>query len=316
MNASIMGGRSQIESLETDIQLFVQTSMGTTPCLVHNFKHVGIDFLGGPDRSSHSPSVERKNVMLARLCCAVVILLTTTAAMAEIVIDQAMITNGELRVFGRINPPRSVAVTLDEMEKATSDKEGRFAFRANRHPSNCLVTVKSGEMNQVAVVGFCGQRGPEGGKASTPAAVTSPSAAAPAPQIGPRGPQGNTGPQGPEGPQGMKGERGEAGPPGPAGAAGPVGPIGKTGDQGPAGLMGPMGPMAPESKTAPTMLRVQVAECSNEARCVASCGSDEFAVNGTCSGSERPLMDENSIYCFALSAGTNAIKSRAICAKR
>lgn len=254
--------------------------------------------------------------MLARLCCAIVILLVTTAAMAEIVIDQAMITNGELRVFGRINPPRSVAVTLDEMEKATADKDGRFAFRANRHPANCVVTVKSGDMNQVAVVGFCGQRGPEGARASTQAAVTGPTAAAAATQIGPRGPQGVAGQQGPEGPQGMKGERGEAGPPGPAGAAGPAGPagpIGKTGEQGPAG---PMGPMAPESKTASTMLRVQVAECSNEARCVASCGSDEFAVNGTCSGSERPIMDESNIYCFALSAGPAAIKSRAICAKR
>ncbi len=252
--------------------------------------------------------------MLARLCCALVILLMSTAAMAEIVIDQAMITNGELRVFGRINPPRSVAVTLDEMEKATADKDGRFAFRANRHPANCVVTVKSGDMNQAAVVGFCGQRGPEGGRASTPAAVTGPTAAAPAPQIGPRGPQGVAGQQGPEGPQGAKGERGDPGAPGPAGAAGPVGPIGKTGEQGPAG---PMGPMGPESKTASTsMLRVQVAECSNEARCVASCGSDEFAVNGTCSGSERPIMDESSIYCFALSAGPSAIKSRAICAKR
>ena len=64
------------------------------------------------------------------------------------------------------------------------------------------------------------------------------------------------------------------------------------------------------------MLRIQVAECNNEARCVASCGTDEFAVNGTCSGTERPFMDERSIYCFALTSTTAAIKSRAICAKQ
>jgi len=38
-------------------------------------------------------------------------------------------------------------------------------------------------------------------------------------------------------------------------------------------------------------------------------------VGGTCSGGERPAMDENSIYCFTVGSLSNAIKARVICAK-
>lgn len=253
--------------------------------------------------------------MIMRLCFAIAFTLVSTIASAEIIIDQAMITNGELRVFGRVKPARSMEVTLDETEKVTSDKDGRFGFRANRHPSSCVVTIKAGEMSQNAVVGFCGQKGSDGIAVVAPMLPTARNAATSVAQVGPRGPQGNAGPQGPEGPQGSKGEPGVVGPPGPMGPPGPSGPMGKAGEQGPPG---PVGPPGPEGKAAASnsSLRVEAQECKAEVRCVASCASDEFAVNGTCSGGEKPAMDETSIYCLALGAAPTAIKARAICAKR
>lgn len=59
-------------------------------------------------------------------------------ANAEILIDQAMITGGELRVTGRLNPPRQVTVTLDGEHKVPTDSAGRFMFRLPYHPADCV----------------------------------------------------------------------------------------------------------------------------------------------------------------------------------
>lgn len=238
--------------------------------------------------------------------------LLASGASAEIVIEQSMITNGELRVVGRLTPARQTKLILDDSYQSTAEKDGRFTFRLVYHPANCLVTVKADTESRQAVVGFCGQRGPEGreGVAGKSAQVL-PAAHSEKAVIGPRGPQGVAGPQGPEGPQGVRGEKGEPGSIGPAGPPGPKGERGESGPPGPAGPPGPEGKIA----AAASILRVQVEECSAGGRCVATCARDEFAVNGTCSGGERPAMDESSIYCFALGTTPTPLKARAICAK-
>lgn len=245
------------------------------------------------------------------------IALAVTAAVparAEIVVEQAMITNGELRVSGRINPPRVLAVSLDDKGQITSESDGRFGFRLIYHPASCVVTLRAADNSRrQAVIGFCGQKGPEGAGAApmVMAAQQRATPAAPA-QIGPRGPQGVAGAQGPEGPQGASGEAG------PAGAIGPPGPAGPSGALGPMGPPGPPGPAGPEGRAgrAMSLLRVQVETCGTGGRCVASCASDEFSVGGTCSTGDRPSMDENSVYCFAMGTNPAPFKARAICAKQ
>ncbi|MCJ2060054.1 collagen-like protein [Methylobacterium sp. J-048] len=227
----------------------------------------------------------------------------------------AMISNGDLRVFGTLAPPRAASVVLDDKFDTRADQDGRFAFRIPYHPETCVVTLRSESLSRQAVVGYCAR--PVAGKqaaAAHPAPVML-AANTPKGEVGPRGPQGAAGQQGPEGPQG---ERGAKGDPGPAGPAGPPGPAGQVGAKGPAGERGERGPAGPEGKAgvAAAALRVQVEECTAGGRCVATCASEEFAVNGTCSGGERPAMDENSIYCFALGASPTAMKARAICARR
>ncbi|MER2266991.1 collagen-like protein [Methylobacterium oxalidis] len=251
-------------------------------------------------------------------------------AFADMIIDQAMITGGELRVSGRVNPAQSATIVLDDRSQIVADKEGRFLFRLAYHPPSCMVTLKAGPDVRQAVVGFCGQRGPEGPtipppvtRAAVPAIVPAVAPTAPqvGPQVGPRGPQGVAGPQGPEGPQGARGEVGPAGPAGQAGPAGPPGPVGAAGPAGPRGEPGPAGPPGPSgaegrSGAVVAALRVQTANCGEGGRCVATCAADEFAVNGTCSAGDRPGMDESSIYCLSMGARPGPITARAICAKK
>jgi hypothetical protein len=266
--------------------------------------------------------------MTLRVSLVTLMMLACVPARAELVIDQAMITGGELRVSGRVSPAQAATIILDEKNPIVADKDGRFLFRLVYHPPSCIVTLKSGGDSRQAVVGFCGQRGPEGTAPAAPvqrAALQTQAAPpaqvhAPAPaQIGPRGPQGTAGPQGPEGPQGAKGEIGPAGSAGLQGARGEAGPAGAPGLPGPAGERGeagPAGPAGPEGKSgAASGLRVQTANCAEGGRCVATCGSDEFAVSGTCSGGDRPGMDETSIYCFGLGAAPQPLTARAICAR-
>lgn len=250
-------------------------------------------------------------VFLAAFC----ILSSRAFANGEIAINMAMITNGALNVFGTLKPPHAANVSLDDKYEARSDQEGRFSFRVPYHPEKCVVTLKSDIVSRQAVVGYCSQ--PHFVQVAAPAKSTlvMPAANTSKGEVGPRGPQGAAGQQGPEGPQGERGAKGDQGP---AGPAGPPGPVGQAGPKGEKGDKGERGPAGPEGKAAAAAigLRVEAAECAAGGRCVASCGPEEFAVNGTCSGGERPAMDESSIYCFAMGAAPAPLKARAICARR
>ncbi|MGH1573468.1 hypothetical protein ACRAWG_25910 [Methylobacterium sp. P31] len=223
-----------------------------------------------------------------------------------------------------MTPPRSANVTLDDKFDVRAGQDGRFSFQVPYHPESCVVTLKSEAANRQAVVGYCSRPHVVQQVAAPPAKPAPMMLAANTPkgEVGPRGPQGVAGPQGPEGPQGERGPKGDpgpagpAGPPGAVGQAGPKGEKGDRGDRGDRGERGPAGPAGPEGKSAAATLRVQVEECTAGGRCVASCGPEEFAVNGTCSGGERPAMDESSIYCFTMGTAPAALKARAICARR
>ncbi len=259
-----------------------------------------------------------------------------TPAAADIFVEQAMIANGELRVMGRLGPTHAVPATvaLDDRGEVTTDRGGHFTFRLAYHPAECMVTIRAHSESRQVVVGFCGQRGPEGlqGRPGerAPASIAEPAvlfqaatttskppptpAARSEPQgpVGPRGPQGVAGPQGSEGPQGQHGEKGDKG------DRGDKGDKGDKGDPGSAGPAGAPGPAGPEGKpgSSGAGLRVQSETCEAGGRCVAACKAEEFAVSGTCSGGERPAMDETSIYCFSMGASPTPLRARAICAKK
>ncbi|GJD81498.1 collagen-like protein [Methylobacterium gregans] len=258
---------------------------------------------------------------MLRYCAAIVVgtLLSSAAARAEISVTMAMINGGSLQIFGRINPPRKEKVALDEAYTSETDAEGRFAFQIPYHPARCIARLKAGAEARDVVVGYCAPREPERVAAAEPKpARLLPAANLAKPEVGPRGPQGIAGPQGPEGPQGVRGETGEAGAAGQVGPAGQRGEKGEPGPRGPQGERGPAGPAGPPGAPAAAgiALRVQVEDCAGGARCVATCREDEFAVNGTCSGGERPAMDESSIYCIGLGRAPAALRARAICARQ
>ncbi|MHB2208315.1 hypothetical protein [Methylobacterium sp. CM6257] len=226
-----------------------------------------------------------------------------------------------------MNPPRAANVTLDDKFDVRASQDGRFSFQVPYHPESCVVTLKSEAVSRQAVVGYCSRphvvvqqvAAPPSQQVAAPPSKPAPmmlAANTPKGEVGPRGPQGAAGPQGPEGPQGERGPKGDPGPAGPAGPPGPVGQAGPKGEKGDKGDRGPAGPAGPEGKAAAAgALRVHVEECTAGGRCVASCGPEEFAVNGTCSGGERPAMDESSVYCFTMGTAA-ALKARAICARR
>lgn len=183
--------------------------------------------------------------MIKRLLIGVALVINSDpSAMADIIVDQAMISAGELRVVGRLSRPHQTVLTLDGEHQTRSEANGRFAFRVIYHPADCIVTLRAGNEQRDAVVGFCGQRGPEGQLTEVPqqASIEQPIA------VGPPGPSGAPGPQGPQGPPGPAGADGLQGPPGPPGQAtsggqpGPAGPPGPSGPEGPAGPPGPQGP--------------------------------------------------------------------------
>lgn len=189
-------------------------------------------------------------------------------ASADIIVDQAMITGGELRVIGRVTPPRRVPVTLDKTNQVNTESDGRFVFRLPYHPADCVVNLQAGQERRQAVIGFCAQRS-EG---------VAGAAAAPGPQ-GEPGPKGDPGPAGPPGPKGDKGDKGDPGPRGeagpaagaaaapttpsrPAAIAGPSalmqagrngadGAAGPPGPQGPQGVAGHQGPQGPQGSPGP-----------------------------------------------------------------
>src|SRR5690242_13634805 len=101
--------------------------------------------------------------MLRRLLAGSILIASgSMPAMADILIDQAMITSGELRVVGRLSKPRQISVFLDERFETKADANGRFTFRIPYHPASCIVNLQAENEERQAVVGFCGQRGPEG----------------------------------------------------------------------------------------------------------------------------------------------------------
>lgn len=288
--------------------------------------------------------------MRRRVFSSLILVASVNPALAEIIVDQAMITAGELRVLGRLTAPGVTTVTLDENYRTQADTTGRFTFRLPYHPTACIVSLKARNESRQVVIGFCGQQGQQGapglqgarGEAAVPgtgggvgpAGPPGPpgSEGQPGPP-GPQGPQGVAGHQGPQGPQGQQGARGEAGPPGPPGppgSSGPAGPEGQTGPIGPAGLPGPVGqlgppgppgpagPPGPEGKRAEagSLLRVLVERCTSGGRCVATCGSDEFVVNGTCERGDVVGLDENRVSCIAAVERPEPSWARAICARK
>lgn len=258
----------------------------------------------------------RRTVLVLTFCA----LASASRASGDIAVDMAMITNGDLRVFGTLAPPHAASVVLDDKYDTRADQDGRFSFRIPYYPETCVVTLRSDAVSRQAVIGYCA-RPPVVKQAAVAPSRPAPvmlAANIPKGEVGPRGPQGSAGQQGPEGPQGERGAKGEPGPAGPAGPPGPAGHAGPKGETGERGERGPAGPAGPEGKAAASAvaLRVQVEDCAAGGRCVASCASEEFAVNGTCSGGERPAMDESSIYCFAMGTTPTPLKARAICARR
>ena len=183
--------------------------------------------------------------MYKRPLLAVALALLSHSALADIIIDQAMIAGGELRVMGRLSRPRQTTVTLDGQHQTRTDANGRFAFRLIYHPATCIVNLQADDEQRQAVVGYCGQRVREDARGpAASAALNEPGPAAPRGLAGPPGPQGPPGATGPPGPPGPPGDEARANPesrPGPAGPEGPPGPPSPQGPQGVAGLQGPQG---------------------------------------------------------------------------
>ena len=176
--------------------------------------------------------------MFRRPLVAVPLMLASFPASAEIIVEQAMIAGGELRVVGRVSRPRQTTITLDGTHQTRSEASGRFTFRLIYHPATCIVKLQADDEEREAVVGFCGQRTTDVPQSGASAAALS--------QQGPPGPEGPRGEAGPSGPPGLQGERGPEGPAGPPGPAGSVGPQGERGPEGRAGPQGPRRPSGPE----------------------------------------------------------------------
>ena len=148
----------------------------------------------------------RRSLLVLALCLAS----SGAGAAGDIAVDMAMISNGDLRVFGTLAPPRAASVVLDDKFNTRADQDGRFAFRIPYHPETCVVTLKSESLSRQAVVGYCA-RPPAVKQAATYSAPVMLAANTPKSEVGPRGPQGAAGQQGPEGPQGERGAKGEPG---------------------------------------------------------------------------------------------------------
>jgi hypothetical protein len=161
-------------------------------------------------------------------------------ATAEIKIEAAKITGGELWILGH-SDELDTEVLLDGRFSQKSDRRGYFEFHVVYHPPTCIVALRTASEARDVVVGECGQRGPQG-----------PSLAGPAGPPGPPGPRGEAGPIGQAGPMGAPGVQGPPGPEGKQGARGAPGSDGPAGPPGPRGPQGPPG-ATPKAKPAPTL---------------------------------------------------------------
>ncbi len=186
---------------------------------------------------------------------------------AGISLSVATIQAGELVIAGQTSSPPA-PVSIDDRYTASSDRNGRFAFHLAYHPTNCVVTLKSGKIERKAAVANCAASGPQG----EPGAPGAP---------GVPGPAGAPGPQGPPGQPGAPGMRGAEGPPGPACPRGEAGPTGPRGE-------GPPGPQ---------IRRVRQA-CSAGQICAVTCDLNEIALNALCpKQAPATLTGERSVSC-------------------
>ncbi len=258
-------------------------------------------------------------------CCVAVaawIVLSGSAARAEIAINMAMINGGSLQIFGRISPARKEKIALDESTpprrtpRAASPSSfltirraaSRGSRPAGRRATWSWVTARRASPSgsprpSRSPPGFCrpricpsprlvravrrASRVPRGRRVRRGRAARGVRSARPARA-------------GRQDRAARRASRGRPDHPGPTASAAPSDPRVPAGAPAPAGIA----------------LRVQVEACSSGGRCVASCRDDEFAVNGTCSGGERPAMDETSIYCFGMGRAPAALRARAICARQ
>lgn len=175
-----------------------------------------------------------------------------TSAYADIKIQGAKITGGDLWVVGSINEP-DTEITLDGQFQRRTDMRGNFEFRVIYHPATCIVTLRTPYQSRDVVVGDCGEQGPRGERGLQGVGLVGP--AGPAGLRGEAGPKGDVGPRGEAGLNGETGAMGPRGPQGPAGPQGPIGPEGKQGEHGlagPAGLVGSVGPAGPRGPAGPS----------------------------------------------------------------
>jgi Collagen triple helix repeat (20 copies) len=205
---------------------------------------------------------------------------------AGISLSAAAIQAGALFIAGQTPSPRAV-VSADDRFTTSSDRNSRFAFRLAYYPTNCAVTLKSGNSERQAIVANCAASGAQG-------------------EAGAAGPQGLQGPQGPAGPQGAPGVPGSGGPQGPAGPRGeaglasPQGVQGIPGAQGPAGPRGEAGPPGPRGEAGGAGLEIRRVRqtCSAGQICAVTCDQNETAVNAVCpKQAPATLTGDRSVSC-------------------
>ncbi|MGV8841300.1 MAG: collagen-like protein, partial [Bauldia sp.] len=126
----------------------------------------------------------------------------SSSALAEISINQAAITGGQLVIAGRTDVA-TPTVAIDGTEFTTAvDSRGTFRFAVSYRPPTCIVDIVAGaERLEGVLIASCGP-------------------------VGPAGPAGEAGAKGGEGVAGIQGPQGVPGPVGPAGAAGEAGAAG------------------------------------------------------------------------------------------
>jgi hypothetical protein len=210
----------------------------------------------------------------------------------------AAIQAGELVIAGRTPSPRAV-VSADDSYTTSSNRNGRFAFRLAYYPTNCAVTLRSGNIERKAIVANCAASGAQG-EAGPSGATGGPG---PAGATGSQGLQGSSGPQGAQGVRGPEGPQGPAGPRGEPGIAGPQGPHGVQGSDGPRGPAGPRGEAGPpgprgEAGTAGLQIRRVRQACSAGQICAVSCDQNETALNAFCpKQAPATLTSDRNVSC-------------------
>ena len=85
----------------------------------------------------------------------------SSSALADITINQAAITGGQLVIAGRTETAEQT-VTIDGTEfTATADARGIFRFEVSYLPPTCIVDIVAGtERRDGVIVASCGPQGP------------------------------------------------------------------------------------------------------------------------------------------------------------